>query len=170
MLTSWWGPRWFHLWLGFWRMNRSLPDKKGRGHIWVEGLVCTKGVHEQAGHVLGLEGHSVARKQEARETWEMFLSHPLPAFPYHPWLQGSLALEPPVAEGAGWNYVSSCTYVFLCLRFWPGPSWGGGRQPFAFGLFWQLCLPAYLFVISTPCSLTACQCGFPQWRFYRNSP
>lgn len=50
----------------------------------VEGLVCTKGVHEQAGHVLGLEGHSVARKQEVREKWEIFLSHPLAPHPYHP--------------------------------------------------------------------------------------
>lgn len=113
MLTSLWDPRWFHLWLGYWRMNRSLPGKKeGRGHIWVEGLVCTKGVHEQVGHVLGLEGHSVARKQEARETWGIFLSHPLPAFPYHPWLQGSLALEPPSSRG---SWMELCVFLHVCV-------------------------------------------------------
>lgn len=146
-----------------------LAKRKGEG-ISDRGVGMHKGFHEQAGHVLGLESHSVPREQEARETWEIFLSHHLPPFPYHPWLQGSLALKPPVAEGAVWNCVSLCTYVFLCLRFWPGPSRGGGRQPFAFGLFWQLCLPPYLFVVSTPCSLTACQWSFPQWQLYRNSP
>lgn len=66
-------------------MNRSLPGKKRMERAYlVEGLVCTKGVHEQAGHVLGLEGHSVARKQEVREKWEIFLSHPLAPHPYHP--------------------------------------------------------------------------------------
>lgn len=55
-----------------------------------------------------------------------------------------------------------CTYVLWSLCSWPRPSRGGSSSPFAFGLFWLRHLPAYLFVVSAPCSLTACQWGFPQ--------
>lgn len=65
-------------------------------------------------------------------------------------------------QGAGGNCVCLCTYVLWSLCSWPRPSRGGSSSPFAFGLFWLRHLPAYLFVVSAPCSLTACQWGFPQ--------
>lgn len=50
-----------------------------------------------------------------------------------------------IQQGACWNYVSLCTYVFLSL-YAPGlgPAEVVASSPFAFGLFWQLPLPAYL--------------------------
>lgn len=88
-----------------------LAKRKGEG-ISDRGVGMHKGFHEQAGHVLGLESHSVPREQEARETWEIFLSHHLPPFPYHPWLQGSLALKPPSSRG---SCMELCVSLHVCV-------------------------------------------------------
>lgn len=117
----------------------------------------------------------MARKQEAGETrWETFLSHTY--LPFLSVLTASLSCPGAPhsqSDGLSGSWMELCVSLHVCFLVCApglGPAEVVAGIPFAFGLFWQLRLPTYLFVVFTLCSLTAGQWGITQWQVYINSP